>query len=112
MSQQRQDALRWMIVLISVATTVALCAWRYKAVPITQHPSDCSTVTFARDVAPIVFAKCSPCHHPGEAAPFSLLTYDDVRRRARQIVDVTQKAVHAALAARRRGTATSSERDG
>src|SRR5262249_42466064 len=50
-----------------------------------------SDVSFTRDVAPIVFEKCSCCHHPGEAAPISLLNYDDVRRRARQIVDVTQK---------------------
>ncbi len=49
------------------------------------------TVTFSKDVAPIVFAKCASCHHPGEAAPFSLLTYDDVRRRSSQIVDVTKK---------------------
>lgn len=49
------------------------------------------TPTFSRDVAPIVFAKCASCHRPGEAAPFSLLTYDDVRSRAKQIVDVTQK---------------------
>ncbi len=46
--------------------------------------------TFTRDVAPIVFEHCSPCHRPGESAPFSLLTYHDVRKRARQIVDVTQ----------------------
>src|SRR4051812_5598214 len=49
------------------------------------------TPTFAEDVAPIVFDKCASCHHPGEAAPFNLLTYDDVKHRARQIVDVTQK---------------------
>src|SRR5262245_50699004 len=48
------------------------------------------TPTFNRDVAPIIFAKCASCHRPGEAAPFSLLTYDDVRRRASQIVEVTQ----------------------
>jgi hypothetical protein len=42
-------------------------------------------------VAPIVFEKCSCCHHPGEAAPFSLLTYDDVRRRAGQIAEVTRR---------------------
>jgi Tfp pilus assembly protein PilF len=48
-------------------------------------------VTFSRDIAPIVFAKCAPCHHPGEAAPFSLLTYDDVHRRVRQIAAVSQK---------------------
>jgi tetratricopeptide (TPR) repeat protein len=46
-------------------------------------------VTFNRDIAPIVFERCAGCHHPGEAAPFSLLSYDDVRRRAGQIADVT-----------------------
>src|SRR4051812_11681193 len=48
-------------------------------------------VTFAHDVAPIIFERCAACHRPGEAAPFSLLTYADVRRRAGQIADVTQK---------------------
>ena len=46
-------------------------------------------VTFNRDVAPIIFAHCTPCHRPGEAAPFNLLSYDDVRQRARQIVEST-----------------------
>jgi tetratricopeptide (TPR) repeat protein len=45
--------------------------------------------TFARDIAPIVFARCAPCHHPGEAAPFALLGYEDVKKRAAQIVKVT-----------------------
>jgi hypothetical protein len=48
-------------------------------------------VTFARDVAPIVLTKCAPCHRPGEAGPFSLLTYEDVSRRARQIRNVTSR---------------------
>ena len=39
------------------------------------------SVTFTEDVAPIVFNKCATCHRPGEAAPFSLMTYDDVKRR-------------------------------
>jgi tetratricopeptide (TPR) repeat protein len=46
-------------------------------------------VTFTRDVAPIIFANCTPCHRPGEAAPFSLLTYEDARRHARQIAETT-----------------------
>jgi tetratricopeptide (TPR) repeat protein len=45
--------------------------------------------TFARDVAPIVFERCAGCHHPGEAAPFALLGYDDIKKRAAQIVRVT-----------------------
>ena len=36
-------------------------------------------VTFARDVAPILFANCAYCHRPGEIAPFSLLSYRDAR---------------------------------
>jgi tetratricopeptide (TPR) repeat protein len=47
-------------------------------------------VTFDRDVAPIIFRSCATCHHPGEAAPFSLLTYSDVKKHARQIAEVTQ----------------------
>ena len=46
-------------------------------------------VTFNQDVAPIVFSQCAPCHRPGEAAPFSLLSYHDVKIRARQIANVT-----------------------
>jgi Tfp pilus assembly protein PilF/mono/diheme cytochrome c family protein len=45
--------------------------------------------TFTRDIAPVVYANCATCHRPGEAAPFSLLSYTDVKGRARQIADVT-----------------------
>jgi hypothetical protein len=48
-----------------------------------------STPTFATDVAPIVYAHCSTCHRPGQAAPFSLLSYEDVKRRATLIVAAT-----------------------
>jgi tetratricopeptide (TPR) repeat protein len=41
--------------------------------------------TFAHDIAPIIYEKCAPCHHPGAAAPFSLLSYEDVKKRAAQI---------------------------
>jgi tetratricopeptide (TPR) repeat protein len=51
-------------------------------------------VTFATGVAPIVFQKCSPCHQPGGSAPFSLLTYPEVKGRARQIVTaVTRRSM-------------------
>ncbi len=47
-------------------------------------------VTFAHDIAPIIYNNCSSCHRPGESAPFSLLSYDDVRKHARQIALVTK----------------------
>ncbi|HXI44103.1 MAG TPA: tetratricopeptide repeat protein, partial [Bryobacteraceae bacterium] len=42
-------------------------------------------------IAPLMFRHCSPCHRPGEAAPFSLLTYADARKHATQIVAVTER---------------------
>ena len=45
--------------------------------------------TFAADVAPIVYSRCAPCHHAGGVGPFPLTTYEQVRKRARQIVEVT-----------------------
>ncbi len=42
-------------------------------------------VTFSKDVAPIFNAKCAECHRPGDAAPFSTLTYKDVRPWAKSI---------------------------
>jgi len=45
--------------------------------------------TFATDVAPIVYSHCSSCHRPGQAAPFSLLSYEDVKRRGTLIVAAT-----------------------
>jgi TolA-binding protein/mono/diheme cytochrome c family protein len=47
-------------------------------------------VTYNRDIAPIVYQYCASCHRPGEAGPFPLLTYQDVKRRGHQIVAVTQ----------------------
>src|SRR2546429_8921293 len=35
--------------------------------------------TFTKDVAPILQKNCQSCHRPGEAGPFSMLTYEDVR---------------------------------
>jgi hypothetical protein len=46
-------------------------------------------VTFARDVAPILYGHCVVCHRPGESAPFSLLSYEDAARRAELIAQVT-----------------------
>jgi tetratricopeptide (TPR) repeat protein/mono/diheme cytochrome c family protein len=46
-------------------------------------------VTYHGQIAPIVLQDCAPCHRPGESGPFPLLTYEDVKKRAAQIVKVT-----------------------
>ena len=45
---------------------------------------------FTRDIAPILYKHCASCHHQGEIAPFPLITYDDAKKRARLIADVTR----------------------
>ncbi len=47
-------------------------------------------VTFNRQIAPILYKNCTICHHPGGGGPFSLLTFEDARRRGQQIMQVTQ----------------------
>jgi Flp pilus assembly protein TadD len=42
--------------------------------------------TFSHDVAPILYAHCANCHRPEGSAPFSLITYEDVRPRVAAIV--------------------------
>ena len=44
-----------------------------------------ASVTYAKDVAPLLHAKCISCHRPGEVAPMALRTYDEVRPWARSI---------------------------
>lgn len=50
-------------------------------------------VTFSRDLAPVLFARCASCHRPDGAAPFSLLTYGEAKQRAHQLAAVTKAAV-------------------
>ena len=57
-------------------------------------PKDSSaSVTFNKDVLPILQKNCQNCHRPGEVAPMSLVTYQDARPWAKAIkaAVVTQK---------------------
>ena len=42
-----------------------------------------ASVTFHKEVLPVLQAKCQSCHRPGEAAPFSLLTFEQARPYAK-----------------------------
>src|SRR6266496_1392251 len=52
-----------------------------------------SSVTFTKDVASVLQKNCQGCHRPGEAAPFSMLTYNDARPWAKAMKQavLTQK---------------------
>lgn len=84
------------IVFALVVTAVILfrrapAGLRTESGPYTQRPA--GSLTFNRDVAPIVFARCAVCHRPGEAGPFSLLEYADCRGHASQIADVVRRRI-------------------
>ncbi|HEY0030635.1 MAG TPA: hypothetical protein VGC65_07750 [Bacteroidia bacterium] len=47
-------------------------------------------VTFSEHIAPIIYKNCTSCHRPGEAGPFSLLSYEDAKSRSTLMKFVTQ----------------------
>lgn len=47
-------------------------------------------INFTEHIAPIIYQNCTPCHRTGEAAPFSLITYEDIAKRGKFIQKVTQ----------------------
>jgi thiol-disulfide isomerase/thioredoxin len=48
-------------------------------------------ITYSKQVAPILQARCQGCHRPHQIAPFSLLTYDDAVKHAEMIQEVTEQ---------------------
>lgn len=78
------------IALAALTGSAQLTGWA----PFGREPAGVQTlpsqVTFTRDVAPIIFTACVSCHRPEGIAPFSLLTYDDVKGHAAAIVAATR----------------------
>lgn len=59
----------------------------YYELPPTPSPAE-AKLTFNRDIAPILNANCVVCHREGEVGPFTLTSYMDAAKRARQIARV------------------------
>lgn len=51
---------------------------------------DETKITWSEHIAPIIYKSCASCHRPGEAGPFSLLSYSDAVKKAKLIKFVTQ----------------------
>lgn len=47
--------------------------------------------TFHRDLLPILYQHCAPCHRPDGAGPFALLTYAEARKHGREMAEVTAR---------------------
>jgi hypothetical protein len=52
--------------------------------------SSAQKINFNEHIAPIIHQNCSPCHREGEAGPFLLISYLDVKSRAKFIQKVTE----------------------
>src|SRR5204863_5768137 len=74
-----------MMVRISVAALL-VCAG-LSAAP------DAATPTFSKDVARILHQRCVECHRAGEAAPMSLITYQEARPWAKAIKEAVLQRV-------------------
>ena len=82
---------RTLALILGICFALATAASQ-KDAPSERLPSSTGqSVTFTRDIAPILFHSCATCHRAGEAAPFPLLTYKDAKSHARQIAAVTQR---------------------
>ncbi len=56
-----------------------------------RAPEPDGQVTWSRQIAPIFQQHCQECHRPGQIAPFSLLTYEDVVGWAEMIREVVEQ---------------------
>ena len=74
----------FIIIGAAVFSIVNLCGQTQKVL------SESKPLTFNKDIAPVMFENCAVCHHSGGSAPFSLVTFQDVKKRAAQIAEVTK----------------------
>ena len=70
---------------------LTLCAAISFAAACSRQAPAPPAATFNKDIAPILFTNCAPCHRPGEVAPFPLLTYADAVKHAGSIADETRE---------------------
>jgi mono/diheme cytochrome c family protein len=75
---------------VAFATRPSAKADKGTAKPAGSVPHKKGALTFTKDIAPILLQNCASCHRPGEIGPFPLLSYQDAKKRAAQLVAVTE----------------------
>lgn len=71
---------------VSVPTTSALGCIIGRVRETDENP----TVTYARDIAPLMYRRCVECHREGEIAPFTLTDYHEVAGWGEMIAEVVE----------------------
>jgi thiol-disulfide isomerase/thioredoxin len=72
---------------VSVTQTEVDGCW---ITPVQENSDVTDQVTWSSHIADIIHQKCTTCHRPGTAAPFELITYEDVKGTAEMIADVVR----------------------
>jgi len=72
-----------MVLTILIAIVAQISALAADAKPANAGARE--QVTFSKDVAPILQAKCQECHQPNSIAPMSLITFQEARPWARSM---------------------------
>ena len=86
-AQQKSKTMKRLVCLgaiLTLSSLAVLLAEKRSPAPLDAPPA------FAKDIARIVYSRCVPCHRADGAAPFSLVTYAEVRQHATQIAAVTK----------------------
>src|SRR5258708_25758046 len=77
--QFRLGALAAAVALLTIAAAKHRSVMPPTPPPVVEGP------TFSKDVVRIFQQNCQTCHHPGDIAPFSLMTYADAKPHAFEI---------------------------
>ena len=75
---------------LAAALLLALAAARQRAVRPPSPPVLVAGPTFSNEIVRIFQDRCQSCHHPGDIAPFSLMTYADAAPHALDIKLMTR----------------------
>lgn len=67
------------------ASSLALAVVAFAAIGADTPQATQPSISFTRDVQPIIRARCAQCHRSGGAAPFALESFDDVAPRGAAI---------------------------
>jgi hypothetical protein len=73
-----------------LATTLAALLCGKPATGAAPNAPAAEPVTFAHDIAPVLYGNCVSCHHDGGGGPFALMSYKDAAKRAALLAQVTQ----------------------
>lgn len=79
--------MRWYGGFCALALSLAGCGSGGQQADVPDKP------TFTEHIAPLIFKNCSPCHYDNGMAPFPLLTFEQVKKKARTIAKVTSKRI-------------------